>query len=297
MLGSLLPSGPHARARISIRGHSGTTVRVEETSQGAVVVKASDRSGSDRLRAQISKQRRAREDNNLSFVRIPRILAERDEPSGYAVTMEYIYFQNPVDHLNGVSVAGVRRLGEMLIRLVGSELQQSPLTTVSSEVFHQKLDEIARRLSAGLHYHDYAPHIARLHGWLAETGSLSLPVGRCHGDLTMSNVLISPGTDKLALVDFLDSFVESPLVDLAKIRQDTRFRWTALMADQMIDRVRYGQIMTQLDRVIDDAFSTHRWYADQGEAMIVLTLLRIAPYATRADVHEFLLSALATTRM
>lgn len=69
-----------------------------------------------------------------------------------------------------------------------------------------------------------------------------LPIGACHGDFTLSNVLVltplsgdglplSPraqtkDTFRIALIDFLDSFVESPLADMAKLCQDLKYGWT-----------------------------------------------------------------------
>jgi thiamine kinase-like enzyme len=65
-----------------------------------------------------------------------------------------------------------------------------------------------------------------------------IPVGICHGDLTLSNILFrghvaptphtpdeelrrramaSSGGEWVILIDFLDNFVESPLADLAKV--------------------------------------------------------------------------------
>ena len=46
-----------------------------------------------------------------------------------------------------------------------------------------------------------------------------IPVGTCHGDLTFSNILFNG--NNYYLIDFLDSFIESPLLDIVKLRQDT----------------------------------------------------------------------------
>ena len=54
---------------------------------------------------------------------------------------------------------------------------------------------------------------------------ITVSVGFCHGDLTFSNLLVNAKSRRIALFDFLDSFVESPLQDLAKLRQDTAYFW------------------------------------------------------------------------
>ena len=44
---------------------------------------------------------------------------------------------------------------------------------------------------------------------------IEIPMGKCHGDLTFSNILFNG--NNYYLIDFLDSFIESPLLDLVKI--------------------------------------------------------------------------------
>jgi hypothetical protein len=291
-------SQPRARARIAIRGHSGSQVRVVETSTGAVVVKSAvDGSQVGRLELQIAKQRQARLDNELSFVRVPEILAEVGQGSGYEATMEYVYFQNPIEYMNRVSITGVARLADMLLGFVDFEVRRSPRRDVPVDPFHAKLDEIARTLSDGPRYYDYLDHLKRLHLRLADRATLDLPVGHCHGDLTMSNILVAPDSAAIALVDFLDSFIDSPLVDLAKLRQDTRFHWTLLMADQPVDRVRFQQIMLYVDRSIEETYRGCDWYTENIDMMMAMNLLRIAPYATSAAVHDFLVTSLAHVRI
>ncbi len=51
----------------------------------------------------------------------------------------------------------------------------------------------------------------------------SIPKGFCHGDLTMANILL--GKSKIYFLDFLDSFIESWIIDLIKIKQDFFYFW------------------------------------------------------------------------
>ena len=56
--------------------------------------------------------------------------------------------------------------------------------------------------------------------------AISIPIGFCHGDLTFSNIMFALDDNQVGLIDFLDSFIETPLIDLVKLRQDTHFHWT-----------------------------------------------------------------------
>lgn len=286
------------RARLAIRGHSGSALAVQETGAGAMVVKSAPPGpASERLERQIAKQRRALAENDLAYVRIPAVLDETWSEGGYSATMEYVYFQDPVQYFNSVPVTGIERLEEMLLGFVTAAVDRSPLQVVSMDPFHAKVHDIARSLENGTRYYDYLDHLRRLDRHLESEGTVEMPVGSCHGDLTMSNVLMAQDSSAIALVDFLDSFIDSPLVDLAKLRQDTSFHWTMLMTEQPMDRVRFVQLMGHMDAVIERAYRAHDWYASAIDWMMILNLLRIAPYATSDAVHEFLLSSLSQVRI
>ncbi|MDR2005666.1 MAG: phosphotransferase [Acidaminococcales bacterium] len=47
----------------------------------------------------------------------------------------------------------------------------------------------------------------------------------CHGDLTLENIIVAPDK-KLYLIDFLDSFYNSYLMDLAKLFRDLELGWS-----------------------------------------------------------------------
>ena len=91
----------------------------------------------------------------------------------------------------------------------------------------------------------------------------------CHGDLTFENIMISNGN--MYLLDFLDSFINSRIVDFAKIFQDVILGWSwrnknyrpfitlMYMYDYMKERISDMELE-----------ASHR--------MLVLNMLRIIPY-------------------
>lgn len=61
-----------------------------------------------------------------------------------------------------------------------------------------------------------------------EKEDVFLPIGYCHGDLTFANIIF---VDKdIYFIDHLDSFIESPVIDLIKIYQDTLFNWSFFLS-------------------------------------------------------------------
>jgi thiamine kinase-like enzyme len=61
---------------------------------------------------------------------------------------------------------------------------------------------------------------------LGEVGN-SCPLALAHGDLTFSNIIIDSDYKSIWLIDFLDSFVNSPYVDIAKLIQEFKYGWSA----------------------------------------------------------------------
>lgn len=114
-----------------------------------------------------------------------------------------------------------------------------------------------------------------------------LPIGVCHGDLTFSNILFNG--NNYYLIDFLDSFIETPLQDIVKIRQDTAYRWSQLMYTKRYDAVRLGIICDKIDHEIDLYFSNkYQWYTDHYRTVQLMNILRILPYAHEEKVVCYL---------
>mgnify|MGYP003114238587 CR=1 FL=1 len=121
-----------------------------------------------------------------------------------------------------------------------------------------------------------------------QTGDLKVPHSFCHGDLTFANIIFHP--KRLYFIDFLDSFVDSYLVDLAKLKQDLFYCWNLKI--QRINNLRINQIFSYVWKKIEERYKNH---LDTKAFKIIdaLTLLRIDPYLTN-DRHRSILKTLVT---
>lgn len=52
------------------------------------------------------------------------------------------------------------------------------------------------------------------------------PYSKCHGDLTFSNIIYDKHNKDLILIDFLETYISSYLLDIAKIKQDLIYGWS-----------------------------------------------------------------------
>ena len=115
---------------------------------------------------------------------------------------------------------------------------------------------------------------------------IEIPIGKCHGDLTFSNILFNG--NNYYLIDFLDSFIESPLLDLVKIRQDSKYEWSRLMYEGEVDLVRLSIISQKIDNEIDTYYSQYAWYREYYHVFQLMNFLRILQYAKEEKVTNYL---------
>jgi hypothetical protein len=106
---------------------------------------------------------------------------------------------------------------------------------------------------------------------------VEIPEGYCHGDLTLSNVLFEKSD--IVFIDFLDSFVDSPLIDIVKLRQDTYFKWSLDLFDGHYDSIRIDWLLGILDNRIASRFIKYDWYCENYKLFQQINLMRILPYA------------------
>jgi hypothetical protein len=280
-----------------VRGNSGCDVRIISGLDKVIVRKSSTNNKYNRrLKMQVDKQRHCRERNRIQSVRIPRILSETEVGGFYVADMEYVYFHNSVDFFSSASRPALDSVFMAVANFVDEEIQSSKIVEVSMKLFRDKVDEIATAIHFGVGASMFDNSLSRIRCAMDRKNELIIPVGSCHGDLTFSNIMIASDASAIALIDFLDSFIESPLLDIAKLRQDTLFNWTLLMSDHVQDRIRFRQIMGYIDRKLNAKFAEESWYRHNIDLILAINMLRIAPYSQNDKVREFIVTAIESMR-
>ena len=119
---------------------------------------------------------------------------------------------------------------------------------------------------------------------------VAVPFGYYHGDLTLCNVLCDCEKNPpwgVALIDFLDMVLPTPLFDIAKIRQDTERMWITLFTPE-VDPVR----LTAIDDIVLENFSSYDWWDPWYPVFDLLNLLRLLPYAPPGRVTDWITAEL-----
>jgi Ser/Thr protein kinase RdoA (MazF antagonist) len=117
---------------------------------------------------------------------------------------------------------------------------------------------------------------------------IKVPVGPCHGDLTLSNIILSPTTGVI-LIDFLDTFIDSPLQDVAKLNQDFLCGWSFRNAPAAVQvkaslftKAAYPKFAIEITKS----------YKRQVDLFTIMSLARIAPYIKDVITEQWLISQL-----
>jgi hypothetical protein len=111
---------------------------------------------------------------------------------------------------------------------------------------------------------------------LIEKKKIQLPIGNCHGDLTFANMVFKP--DEIFFLDFLDSFIDSPVMDIVKLQQDTIYRWSPFLVSIKYEKV--DKWFHYLNTLLSQ-FSKEDWY--NSSILHVINLCRILPYSQKND--------------
>ena len=117
---------------------------------------------------------------------------------------------------------------------------------------------------------------------------LDFPMGNCHGDLTLSNIILTP-ENSIFLIDFLHTFLETPLQDVAKLKQDFIYGWSfrkchshLQLKSQIFCQYAYPKKIIELESL----------YPMQIQVLTLFALARIAPYVRDMKTESWLLNSL-----
>jgi len=123
----------------------------------------------------------------------------------------------------------------------------------------------------------------------------TLSYNLCHGDLTFSNILFSGG--QLCFLDLLDSYIESYVIDIVKLKQDAYYKWYLnILSVNQVHVARTHQIFDYVWKRISEHHADVI-HSDLFAILDVANFLRIEPYLTIPSQHKLLLRAIQDTKL
>jgi aminoglycoside phosphotransferase (APT) family kinase protein len=278
--------------QVKLEGRSGCPIKIVEKGGKVYVNKASSSlSYNSRLRRQVSKQNEFKQLflEDIGFF-APKVYSIGEFLDGIAFfEMEYVQGEKFSDFFQGLSLSQLDSVIEKFINYFFSAIENAKLMEVPDSITKIKSDEVKQKVWPMAHYSEELKN--NLFSFLNEKKPMaSLPQNFCHGDFTFSNMLFKEN-GQICVFDFLDSFIESPLIDLVKLRQDTKFLWSVLIDENLENHkvVKVIQILDFMDKKLDlylRGLSTEiqEWYS----YLEIFNLARIMPYAQKQSDIQFL---------
>ncbi len=276
--------------KIEIKGHSGCSVDITREGNTLFIEKSTyDTKYVKRLLAQFEKQQKAFERASRD-IRVPEIYEIRQGDDFCVARMEYVYSRNYIDHFEASGFEVVDYFIKTIENYIDDEIIHSPMTLVDRKVLIDKFLDVDDKVKNNAHINsdeviaDQMRRSGEFFNSLPE--KMKIPVGICHGDMTFSNILFN--RNDLYLIDFLDSFIETPLMDIVKLRQDTAYGWSTLMYTGNFDATRLAIVSNKIDNAIEHHFEKYPWFKQYYHAFQLMNFLRIVQYAKEPKVIEYL---------
>lgn len=274
---------------IEVKGHSGCSIDIVREGKNLFIYKCSeDPQYLDRLEKQAHKQIYASQ-YEYQHTRIPQIYTVDRTDSKVTIKMEYVYSKNFIGYFESAGFEQISYFTKALILFIEKELKESPIQSIDAGIVRNKFSDVGDKLRGNFiicHDKEVLDMYHHSEKIFNELKQINIPVGICHGDLTFSNILFNG--NNYYLIDFLDSFIESPLLDIVKIRQDSAYLWSQLMYIHEFDYTRLQIISEKIDEDINKYFNQYDWYKQYYLPFQLMNFWRILQYAKEKKVIDYL---------
>jgi hypothetical protein len=244
-----------------LSGHSGCKIYLLEEGPNIYVRKYSASVNyNERFLNQINKQ------SSFEYLNIksPKILKQYYENGLLGCDMEFIrgyqfnewYYLIPSKELDSIV--------DSLLMFISCNYKNSTCINKHTEI-HEKIDSLNNSI--------YIPK--KVLDFIKNVDYSNVPVGLCHGDLTFENIIID-NEKNIFLIDFLDSFIESPLIDIGKLYQETHLLWSFRNSNSKMNNIHRNIIFQDK---LNDLIKENNIDKDLVKSFTISTILRILPYS------------------
>ena len=274
---------------IEVKGHSGCQINIiREHNELYIYKTTSDNTYLHRLVKQANKQKTAAQ-IEYQHIRVPQVYNIIHSNQQVSIKMEYVYSKNFIEYFESAGFEQINYFTKALILFIEKELYSSLLQQIPASIIQKKFIDVKQKINANplltgnIEIMEIVNRSATVFNQL---NTIEMPVGICHGDLTFSNILFNG--NNYYLIDFLDSFIEAPLLDIVKIRQDSAHLWSQLMYTKSYDQIRLQIVCKKIDCEIDQYFQRYKWYKHYYQVFQLMNMLRILQYAREEKVISYL---------
>jgi hypothetical protein len=252
---------------IAIPGNSGSHIEVAGCDGDLRVIKTFPPNHVKRMISQASKLRRPLP----AGMRFPSVL-EVDQTAG-RIVMDYV----PGDDMISLASWSAPSRFQWAIREVSSWVMSS-ISMCSHAPFprdrwREKLLSVvsATAVQSPVLYDP----VSRLASGMSDFSPATVQSGWCHGDLSLSNMIVE--ADRVCLIDPIDSPIDTPIEDAAKLLLDLDTCWSlsrcGLCVDDVKVRIRFQHAAAEIREKMAHLSEPHT-----VEMFRRMCLIRLAPY-------------------
>jgi serine/threonine protein kinase len=271
-----------------VRGHS--DFQVKRLLNGNIQ-KLSNLENMKRLKAQCHKQKEFVSTNPV-FIVCP-VLNEFESSEAFGFEMPFCRGEVAPEYIDRASPFELRSFISHLIILVEGFIAESEIKSLDAGIISDKSMAVREYIKSNSNVPTFVLALIDKHIHLIQmVRNFEIPIGKCHGDLTLSNIIFDDFNDRYFLIDFLDSYIESPILDLVKISQETKLQWTSKLIRQTHDSAKYQIAMNVIDFEIKKHFLKYEWYGKYQSIFEFQNLIRLLPYARDSRIIETILNRL-----
>lgn len=119
--------------------------------------------------------------------------------------------------------------------------------------------------------------------------NIDCPKSPIHGDITFSNIVFDYNSDKIWLIDFLPSFIDSPLIDIAKLIQEFKYSWSARYLGSGVKTAANIFGVSAMSRLLSGVLPSYGRYL---KIFSIINIYRILPYTKDETTLSWVISAL-----
>ncbi len=264
----------------SLNGHSGCGLNLYKQEEILFLRKDSGNPEYNRrLKKQIIKQNKF----SLLGIKTPKVFNYGQENGLFYFDMEFLNGVTLAEYMANIKIKEINSLISLLFKSL--PVQTSIKNADADTIFKKKISQIKKQLRPS---DTEALQAVKI---LENFDFSNVPYSYCCGDLTLENIMLDDNK-QIYLIDFLDSFYNSWMIDIAKLLQDLELHWS--YRHQNIDFNLAMRLAVAKEALLENI-------AEYGNAhkniitiyhILLLNMLRIIPYAKDNKTHDFLKSAL-----
>ncbi|MBR6010699.1 MAG: hypothetical protein IKP35_04790 [Alphaproteobacteria bacterium] len=259
-----------------LSGHSGCVLGLYKENDNIFLRKSSgDKDYNKRLKSQCLKQCRFR----LDKIKTPEVYRYGIGDDGlFYFDMEFVNGVTCAQHMNYIKIKDIVNLIDLLFEVL--PVDNSYPCDIADQIFKNKIKSLHDK------WYNYNSCVKSAFDKLENFDFKDIPLSTCCGDLTLENIILS--SSGIYVIDLLDSFYNSWMIDVAKLLQDIDLGWS--YRHQKRDFNLNLRLATAKQAIFDKilALPDGKKILTKIYHILLLNVLRIYPYAKDEETFKFL---------